>query len=66
MVVEWLGRYFEDLEPDEILTVEYIVREGLPEIPIITAIAEDFIEVRMDSPWDCFRVLDAKGKEIPL
>lgn len=66
MALEWLGSYFEDLDPDEVLTVEYIIREGRPEVPIIDVVAADCVEVRIDSPLGYFRVLDSKGNELPL
>jgi hypothetical protein len=66
MAVEWLGSYFEDLDPDEILTVEYVISQETPETPCIDIIAADFVEVGLNSAWDAFRVLDSKGNELAL
>ncbi|MFN6546848.1 hypothetical protein [Mycolicibacterium nivoides] len=66
MQLEWLGSYFKDLDPDEILTVEYAVFEELPEIPVIEVIRADCIEVSISTPLGYFRVLDSKGNELPL
>lgn len=66
MAVEWLGSYFEDLDPDEILTIEYVISRETPETPYVNVIAADFVEVGLNSAWDSFRVLDSNGDELAL
>lgn len=64
MILEWVGYYFADLDPDEVVTVEYAVFEERQEDPVIQALDADLIEVLIDAPLGYFRVFDSKGNKL--